>query len=193
VIEVVLVDDHPAVRTGLHTLLRSEPGILPRAVTGSVREAERVIERLRPDVVLADYQLEDGDGLALCRYVKALPDAPFLVIYSAYAGNELTLAAALSGVDALVSKSARPDELFDAVRRVARGDRLLPHPAPDLMAKASETLEPEDLPILGMLVEGTPPNEVADVLRIDRDDLDKRIEAMAQRLGPRLDHEPAWR
>jgi DNA-binding NarL/FixJ family response regulator len=193
VIEVVLVDDHPAVRAGLHTLLRSEPGILPRAVAGSVAEAEEVIQRETPDVVLADYQLGDGDGLALCRRVKALPSAPAVLLYSAYARSELALAAVVSGVDALVCKSAPPEELFDAVRLVARGQRLMPHPAPDELAAASDVLEPDDLPVLGMLVEGTPPGEVAEVLRIGRPELDARVEAMVLRLGPRLEREPAGR
>jgi DNA-binding NarL/FixJ family response regulator len=180
------------VRAGLRALLRSEPGILPCSVVDGMVQALEALERVRPDVVIADFHLEDGDGLRLARRVKEAPDPPGVLVYSAYAGPELGLLAAMSGAEAVVSKSATPDELFDAIRRVARGERLIGHPSADDLAHAGNVLDDGDLPILGMLVEGTPLEDVAGVLRLGRSELHARIDHMASRLAPRLHRDPAW-
>jgi two-component system, NarL family, response regulator DevR len=190
VIDAVLIDDHAAVRAGLLTLLRREPGMVPVAVADCVDDGMAAIARKRPDVALVDYQLPDGDGLALCRRVKALSDPPRVLIYSAYASHELRMPALLSRADGLIDKSAPPEQLFEAIRRATRGERLMARPSPDEMAEAAGMLAAEDLPIVGMLLDGTPPHEVAQVLRIGSADLDERIEAMSRRFEPKLDREP---
>jgi DNA-binding NarL/FixJ family response regulator len=84
-IRVAIVDDHPAVRLGLHTALATEPGLVPIGAASSATELGPLLYRADPDVVLLDYQLPDGDGLTMCREIKLAVPTRRVILYSAYA------------------------------------------------------------------------------------------------------------
>jgi DNA-binding NarL/FixJ family response regulator len=182
VIRVAVVDDHHAVRLGLHTALQSEPGVEPVGSAASAEEAAPLLYRVRPDVVLIDYGLPGADGLTLCRRIKADPPAPGVVLFSAFADPSITVPAIVAGVDAVIHKAAPPRDLFDAIRRAARGETALPEISPPLLEAAGHALDPADLPLLGMIIHRTRPAEIAATLRIERSELDRRIAGMLTRL-----------
>jgi len=185
-IRVLVVDDHPALRTGLVALLRAEPGIMPVAAAADADSAAHEARRHAPDVVLADYHLGDSDGLALCLRLKSQPQPPRVLIYSAFAGDALGLAAAVAGADGLTDKGARADDLFDALRTVAAGQTTLPRRSPETLEAVSARLEPEDLPVLGMRLDNTPVADIADVLGVSEVEIGERLNAILGRLrGPR--------
>lgn len=185
-IRVAIVDDHHAMRLGLQTALRSEPGIVPVGVAASAAELEPLLYRTQPDVVLLDYHLPDSDGLALCRRIKSDVPAPAVILYSAFAGPAMTVPAIVAGADGLVHKGVAALDLYDALRRVARGERALPPVSEAQLEGAARALDDEDLPILGMLMDRTPPAEIATTLRIDGTELTRRVKAMLARLGAGL-------
>jgi DNA-binding NarL/FixJ family response regulator len=181
-IRIVVIDDHPALRAGLETVLRSEPGLVP---VGSAERAEEVwplLNRTRPDVVLLDYHLPGHDGLQLCRRIKADALAPQVLLYSAYAGGTLALPAALAGADGVIGKGIPALELFEAVRRVARGERVMPPIPREHRDEARGQLDPEDLPLLEQLLDERPMTEIERDLGIDRGALLARIDGMIARL-----------
>src|SRR5436853_7357307 len=71
-IRVFLLDDHEVVRRGLLALLESAPDIEVVGESGSAQEATRIIPGLRPDVAVLDARLPDGDGVTVCRDVRAV-------------------------------------------------------------------------------------------------------------------------
>src|SRR5262245_23683354 len=182
IIRVAAVDDHHAVRLGLHAALQAEPGIEPVGSAASAEEAVPLLYRVRPDVVLVDYGLPGADGLTLCRRIKADPPAPGVVLFSAFADPSITVPAIVAGVDAVIHKAAPPRDLFAAIRAAARGETALPEISPALLEAAGQSLDPEDLPLLGMLIHRTAPADIAATLRIERAELDRRIAAMLGRL-----------
>jgi DNA-binding NarL/FixJ family response regulator len=178
VIRVLLVDDHLALRAGLTAVLNAEPGIVPLAAAASERELWPALQRTRPDVVVLDYHLPGRDGLSISRQIRRTLAPPRVLLYSAYADAALAIPAVLAGAGGIVHKGAPATELYEAIRRVARGDRVMPPLSGELVAGAAQRLLAEDLPILGMALDDTSPAEMAEALRIDPSDLDARIERM---------------
>ena len=70
------MDPQPAVRAGLAVLLRSEPGLVPVGAATGAGDAAELLARERPDVVMLEPGLLDGDGIALCRRLTAEPAGP---------------------------------------------------------------------------------------------------------------------
>jgi DNA-binding NarL/FixJ family response regulator len=181
-IRLLVVDDHAAVRAGLIGLLRREPGLVPLGAVGSVADALREARRLEPQVALIDFQLPDGDGLTLCRELKLLPSPPRVVIYSAFARPALAVAATLAGADGLVDKGVEVDDLFDAIRSVGRGEQALPPLEPEMIARCTARLDPDDVSVFGMLMSGTSIADTASVLSSDEHRIEDRLRAMLRDL-----------
>ena len=181
-ITVAIVDDHHAVRLGLRTALLSEPGLEPVGSAANAGEAAVLMYRTRPHVVLLDYRLPDTDGLTLCRRLKSDVPAPAVVLYSAFADPSMTVPAIVAGADAIVHKGGQTRELFDAIRQTARGDKALPPVSEPLLEAAAQALDPEDVPLLGMLVNRTSPADIAATMRLERAELDRRVAGMLTRL-----------
>lgn len=181
-IRILLVDDHPALRAGLTAVLRAEPGLVPLDAASSVADLWPALNRTKPDVVVLDYHLPGDDGLVVCRQVKRTMPAPAVLLYSAYADASLTIPAVLAGADGIVNKSAPAGELFDAIRRIARGEKVLPPISRELLDGAGEKIDPDDLPILGMALSDTPHGEIADALGVEPAEISKRLDRMVARL-----------
>src|SRR6478752_765686 len=115
VTRIAVIDPQPATRAGLSMLLRTEPGLVPVGAAAGAHDGAELAERLRPDVVLLEPHLLDGDGLGLCRRLRAAAEAPRVILYSAGADAELGLLARVAGADGLVDKAASPQALFDAI------------------------------------------------------------------------------
>jgi DNA-binding NarL/FixJ family response regulator len=196
-ISVAIVDDHHAVRLGLHTALSSEPGLSPAGAATNAAELAPLLYRTRPDVILLDYNLPDVDGLTVCRDMKATPLAPGVIVYSAFADGAMTVPAIVAGADGLLDKGVPARELFAAIRQVADGGDAMPPVSPAQLQAAATILEEPDLPILGMLVERTSIPDIADTLRIDQATLKRRIgrmlDALMSSAPPHGAHEKASR
>ncbi|HEX6457713.1 MAG TPA: response regulator transcription factor [Thermoleophilaceae bacterium] len=177
-IRVLVVDDHTAVRIGLGGLLEDRSDMEVVATAASAREALADARRVAPDVAVVDFHLGDGDGLTLCRAMKRLPRPPRVLVYSAYADGPLTAAAVVAGADAVVSKGTLGEEVVRTIRVLAHGRRAFP-PIPRAVQRSLRArLEPTDQSILGMLLQGITPSEIATVLRISPSRLESRRAAI---------------
>jgi DNA-binding NarL/FixJ family response regulator len=177
-IRIVFVDDQPAVRAGLQAVLRAEPGLVPVGAAADSAEAQAVIERTKPDVVLMDDRLGEQDGFLLGRRVKAGAASPAVVIYTTEPPRTVALAARLAGVDAVVDRAASARELCSAIREAGRGQASLPGLTSDDLREAGRRLPDADLPILGMAVNRVPIREIAETLGVRAREVARRLERM---------------
>jgi DNA-binding NarL/FixJ family response regulator len=182
VIQVLIVDDHPAVRAGIEAVVRIEPWLVPAGSCGGVAEALDIAERREIQVAVVDYDLSDGHGLEVCLDFQHRDIAT--LVYSAYSNPLLGVAALLAGASGLLPKSAGGDELCDAIRGVARGMRRFPEFDSEVLEICGRRVGPDDLPILGMLIESHTRREVAETLRLDERQLEHRLRRMVDRLRP---------
>src|SRR4051812_49832625 len=118
-IRVFLVDDHEVVRRGVAEVLEDDPDLTVAGEAGSVAEALARVPAVRPDVVLVDMRLPDGDGVELCRQLRArVPGCRSLVLTS-FADEEAQAAAVRAGAGGYLLKQVRGPALVSAVRIVA--------------------------------------------------------------------------
>ena len=185
-IRVAVVDDHPALRAGLQTVLDSEPHIV---FVGDSDGAEEhvwpMLNRVRPDVVLLDYHLPRGDGLQLCYRVKREVPAPRVIIFTAYASPTLALPATLARADGILAKGAGARDLFSAIRLVYAGDQVLPPISATVLEEALEDLLGDDRAIVGMLLDGASEGDIGQTLRLPHRDVRYAVQRILSAL--RLD------
>jgi DNA-binding NarL/FixJ family response regulator len=195
-IRVLVVDDHPAVREGMCSMLAREPGMVVAGAAASGGEAHAMwpaLERTPVDVVLVDRHLPDEDGLSLCLWLTTRVPAPAVVIAAARADESLAVPAAVAGASSVWAKTADPSALAAVLRAAAAGERGLPLVSAGVGAGQAARLAPEDLPILGMLRHGVPAAEIADTLGIDDATLAARRWAMLETLRGTFDRREAPR
>src|SRR5687768_15387117 len=115
-IRVFVIDDHPLIRTGLSTLIDSQPQMRCIGQAGSMSEALLKIRNLRPDVVLLDLGLPDGNGLDIIRELgPSFPEMKFIVL-SVYGGSEDIYRSMQLGASSYLLKDAEPEEVVHAIR-----------------------------------------------------------------------------
>lgn len=159
-LRVVLVDDHPLFRSGLHATIERAHGLAVAAEAASGEELLALLGTTRCDVVLMDLRMPGLGGLEATRRVTAMPDAPAVVVLTMVEDDDAVVAALRAGAHGYLLKGADADEVVAAVRLVAAGGvvmgpavatRLLGHlarprpeprpPFPELTERERQVLE----------------------------------------------------
>jgi DNA-binding NarL/FixJ family response regulator len=126
-IRVVIADDQQLIRGGFRSLLEAESGIEVVGEAGTGAEAVAVVTREKPDVVLMDIRMPEGDGLWATGQIVANPALAntHIVIVTTFELDEYVGQAIKAGASGFLVKDTEPVELIRAVRVVAAGDALL--------------------------------------------------------------------
>src|SRR5699024_8944668 len=121
----LLVDDDDMVRTGLRAILKAAGDI---DVVGEAADGDEVVpavQRHAPDVVLMDLRMPRMDGVTATASVRALPQAPQVVVLTSWDVDQAVLRAVGAGAVGFLLKSSGPEEIMMAVRAAATGDSVL--------------------------------------------------------------------
>lgn len=121
-IRVILVDDHPVVRSGIRHLLEKTSDIVVVGESGEGSEALRLIDELAPDVVLLDMEMPGQTGIEIARQLQAANSPVRILAISAYDDEHYILALLSSGAAGYLTKDEAPERIHEAVRGVARGE-----------------------------------------------------------------------
>jgi DNA-binding NarL/FixJ family response regulator len=173
-VRVLLVDDHEIVRVGLRTILASHPGIAVVGEAATAREAIAEAARLVPDVVLMDLRLPDGDGVDVCRTIRAAHPGSRVVMLTAYADEEALVASVLAGASGYLLKQTRGQDVVRAIEEAAAGRSLLDPASTERLlsffrnwARGQEDLSPltdQERRVLDLMAVGKTNREIADAL-----------------------------
>jgi len=193
VIRVFLLDDHEVVRRGLADLLQAEGDIEVVGESGSAVEATHRVPALRPHVAILDTRLPDGNGIDVCRDVRAVDPSIKGLILTSYEDDEALFAAIMAGASGYVLKQIRGTDLVDAVRRVAAGQSLLD---PAVTARVLERIrtgieEPRELKsltdqerrILEYIAEGLTNHEIAQRMYLADKTVKNYVSSVLAKLG----------
>ncbi len=120
-IRVLIVDDQPAVRRGLHLRLSLEPEVEVIGETGDGAEAISLAGYLQPDVVLMDVRMPGMDGIEATAALRAVSQESAVVILSLDDDAKTRTRAKEAGAVAFIAKRRMEEELLAVVRRAAFG------------------------------------------------------------------------
>ena len=171
--KVLLVDDHPIVRSALRRLLAAESEIEVREAANA-REALATFKKDRSDLVILDLNLPGLGGLEVLVRLKAADHNARVLVLSMH-DDEIHVSRALqAGAAGYISKNASPDQIIQAIKRVAEGQSYLEHDIAEKLAfsnirtpsHALEHLSSRDLEILRLLAGGCGLAQIADTIGI---------------------------
>lgn len=172
-IRILLVDDHEVVRVGLRSVLNRVPEIKVVGEAASMTEAVSQASRLRPQVIVMDVRLPDGNGVEACREIIASHPNIRVLFLTSYADDESLLAAVAAGAHGYLLKEIGSQVLIQAIQTVASGQSVLD---PAITARAlawikdrsdpafSEKPSPQEQKVLALVAEGKTNREIADAL-----------------------------
>jgi DNA-binding NarL/FixJ family response regulator len=180
---ILIIDDHPIMRTGLAAILQTESSYTVCGEGGTVREAIELFERLRPDLVLLDLKLPDGYGVDAIRRIRSIdPEARILVI-TTYEGDEDIHQALHAGAKGYLVKGASHETIFRALRRVEQGAVFLPQPVNTaLRNRTSGHLTPRERQVLSLIVAGNSNREIGELLNIKEVSVKAHVTLILSRL-----------
>ena len=138
---VFLLDDHEVVRRGLKDLIDAADDLEVVGEAGTAGMGLANIAKAEPDVAVLDVRLPDGNGVEVCREVRARDPKIACLMLTSFSDDEALFDAIMAGAAGYLLKDVRGNDLVDAIRRVAAGDSLLD---PALTGKVLERLRKGD-------------------------------------------------
>ncbi len=198
-VRVAIVDDDPLVRAGLRMILASADDVDVVGEAGDGLEAGPVIDRCAPHVVLMDIRMPNRDGIAATAAVRARAGAPEVIVLTTFDLDDHVLDALRAGASGFLLKDTPPEEIVDAVRRVAAGEAMLSpgvtrtlidHVADDegrarrrAAAEVLDTLTERELDVAVLIGEGRSNGEIGAALHLS----EATVKAYVTRILGKLD------
>ncbi len=167
-IHVLVVDDHPVVRRGLHSMLDGESGISIIGMACSGEEALLLTEKLNPDVVLLDLRMPNMSGVEVIVALRTTFPHPRILVLTNHQLDEDVYNALQAGALGYLLKSASQTEVIDAIIAVSRGNRSIPAALAMRLAErvGRSALSPREQEVLELVVQGLTNKEIGQKLYI---------------------------
>jgi len=188
-IRILIADDHPVVRGGLKTFLATVDGLEVVGEASDGAEAIALAASLRPDVVLMDLAMPNVDGIEATAKIAA--DTKVIALTS-FATDDKVFPAIRAGAVGYLLKESGPDDLADAIRKVAAGESILsPAIAEKLMrevAAGTPTAHRTDLTsrerdVLRLIARGMANKQIARELGVAEKTVKTHVSAVLSKLG----------
>ena len=193
-LRLALADDQSLVRGGLKALLC---GFAQLEVAIEAEDGEallQALERARVDVVLSDIRMPGTDGFAMLRRLRARGDTTPVILLTTFDETDLPLRASEAGAQGFLLKDASPEDLLDAITRVARGETLLaPVSTEPVRARyafrdqtpPTDTFSEREVAILRLLAGGYSNKEIARAVFLSEGTVKNYVSEILDKLGTR--------
>lgn len=173
---ILIVDDHPLVREGLNSILKTAAEYEVVGQAGNARDAIKIVKSLKPDLVLLDLGLPDKSGIELAREIRNISPPTRILIVSMHSKVDYIVKAFQAGATGYMTKESATERLLPGIEHVLNGEyfmdggishrvveKLMQTPEKEMKISdgAYETLTPREQEIMVLLAEGYPAKEVA--------------------------------
>jgi RNA polymerase sigma factor (sigma-70 family) len=191
-IRTLIADDHALVRAGIRALVEKIEGVTVVAEAGKGSEAMELITQLKPDLVLLDITMPDGNGFDVLLHVQQYFPQTRVIVLTVHEAGEYAIRALREGASGFLPKSAASVELEQAIQTVIRGERYI---SPETSRKTVleygkgtrrdqlEALSPRQREVLRLIAQGKTTKQIAQTLEISV----KTVESHRSQLMEKLD------
>lgn len=188
---VVIVDDHRMFAESLARLLADEDDVSVRGIGGNRIEALQLVEQFQPRVLLVDFHMPDGDGVALTKEVKERWPETMVVMLTGDADDRVLISAIEAGCSGFLTKDRASSEVAHAVRDASAGDvvistaqlaRLLPKLSRS-HRPAGADLTDREVEVLKLLAAGVTSKTIADQLFLSVNTIRNYVQSILTKLG----------
>ena len=187
---VLIVDDHPVVRQGMKLMINAEPDLTICGEAQTEQQARQLVRSLKPDVIVVDLSLEEGDGFNVVRDVHAhFPEIRILVLSmhdeTIYAERLIS-----EGASGYIMKQAATEQLITALRRVLDGDTFLSDALRQKLSQRSPAegglstrLSARELQVISLIGRGLGTREIAENLSLSVKTVETHRLTIKRKLG----------
>jgi DNA-binding NarL/FixJ family response regulator len=188
-IKVAIVDDHAVVRSGLEQLLSSEADLEVVGAASDGEEAQSLVARVHPDVVLMDLSMPGVDGVEATRRITREWPQVHVVVLTSFADRQRVLDALNAGAAGYLLKDAAASDVAAAVRAAAAGGAPIDPTAARVFLDAQRTrrpaveLTPREEEVLALVAEGLANKQIARRLGISERTVKSHLTSVFQTIG----------
>jgi len=195
-ISIILGEDHMITRQGIRRLLEDEQGFTIVGEGNNGEEVVRLVDELKPDVVIMDIAMPKLNGIEATRQIKLTNPRTGVLILSAYDDDEYVFALLKAGAAGYLLKSVSGDELIRAVKAINKGEPVLapsiamkvmnyfklPEKVPTMEADA-EHLSDREIDVIRLAAKGLTNKEIADNLHLSYRTIEGHLRDIFNKLG----------
>ncbi|MEV8637076.1 response regulator transcription factor [Streptosporangium sp. NPDC051023] len=187
-LRLMIVDDHPVVREGLRGMLEAASGMTVVGEAASGDEAVVRARELRPDVILMDLRMPNGDGVSATSRILADRPESRVVVLTTYETDQDIVRAVEAGAAGYLLKDTSMADLLAAITSAARGETVLsPSVATRLVtrmrAPVAESLSPREAEVLALVAKGLTNAEIGRALFISETTVKTHLLRIFGKLG----------
>lgn len=183
-IRILIADDHSIVRSGLTSVIHSEPDMKIVAEASDGVQAVELFRKHRPDLTLIDLRMPVMNGIEAIEHIRREEPAARFLVLTAFNGDEDIYKALSAGAQGYVLKSSTGDGLIPAIHAVASGRSWIPKDVATRLAMRNtyEALSAREIQVLKEIAKGKANKEIATVLEISENTVKDHLKSILNKL-----------
>lgn len=188
-ISVLIIDDHPTLRAGIRAILEKAPDIFVVDETDNGEDAETLVNRLRPRIILLDLKMPDFSPVEFEKWVREHYPETVTLVLTAHDRDAYLASMMDAGAAGYLNKEIKEEQLINAIRCAASGENLYDEQQKkraydwrEEVQRKWDNLSEREKQVLCLLADGASNKDISSKLRISPKTVDKHLEKIYQKL-----------